>query len=364
MIQSEKVQQVYSFIRERIDSGEFAVGDRLPTDEDFCEQFQLSRPTVAKAMRELERLGMVERKRRAGTFVRRRAQSAMLFGLLVPRLGTTEIFEPICAGIAKGLQQAGHSVLWASGADAKGAGADTGSDRSVIEAGLQLLSKRVSGVFFAPLELSDARDDINSRIAEMMDKAGVPVVLLDRDYLAYPSRSGYDLVGIDNRRAGYLVAHHLLEQGAQRVAFLAHRDSADTIEARIGGYRDALFEAGPVKEDLVLRCSPDDGAKIKAFIKSRKPDAIMCGNDATAAQLMQSLAKLGVSVPGDVLVAGFDDVGYAKLLSPPLTTIHQPCEAIGRAAVRLMLSRVQEPKLPARHVLIKTELIPRQSTGI
>ena len=106
------------------------------------------------------------------------------------------------------------------------------------------MAKKVSGVFFAPLELTPEKDAINRRIASIFDRAGIPLVLLDRDLVPYPGRSQYDLVGIDNRRAGYVLAAHLLQRGCRRVVFVGRPRSAPTVDARISGYREALTEAG------------------------------------------------------------------------------------------------------------------------
>jgi DNA-binding LacI/PurR family transcriptional regulator len=99
------------------------------------------------------------------------------------------------------------------------------------------------------------------------------------------------------------------------------------------------------------------------LLRARRPDAIVCANDMTAAALLQTLAELDVSVPSDVAVVGFDDVKYSRLLGPPLTTIRQPCEAIGQAALQVMLDRIREPDLPARTVLLETTLVVRRSCG-
>jgi len=83
----------------------------------------------------------------------------------------------------------------------------------------EFVAKKVSGVFFAPLELTPQKDAINRNVAEVFDKAGIPIVLLDRDLVPYPSRSPYDLLGIDNRRAGYTITAHMLRAGCRRVLF-------------------------------------------------------------------------------------------------------------------------------------------------
>jgi DNA-binding LacI/PurR family transcriptional regulator len=93
------------------------------------------------------------------------------------------------------------------------------------------------------------------------------------------------------------------------------------------------------------------------------PDAILCANDHTAAQLMHTLLGLGVRIPEDVRLAGIDDVRYAGLLPVPLTTLRQPVLEIGAAAIAAMLDRIQNPHLPARSILLNGRLVVRKSCG-
>jgi DNA-binding LacI/PurR family transcriptional regulator len=223
------------------------------------------------------------------------------------------------------------------------------------------VAKKVSGVFFAPLELTREKDLINRRIADVFDRARIAVVLLDRDLVPYPDRSRYDLVGIDNRRAGYTVTAHLLKTGCRRVAFVGRPRSAPTVDARISGYREAMSDAKLAAS--VHRIDPEDGEAVTRILTKARPDGFLCANDYTAAQLLKTLTALGVAVPERVRMAGVDDVKYASLLSVPLTTIHQPCADIGAVAVSTMLDRLRNPKLPARDVCLNFHLVVRESSG-
>ncbi len=236
-------------------------------------------------------------------------------------------------------------------------------ERQASQACQQLVAKKVSGVFFAPLELTPQKDAINRKIARIFDKAGLPIVLLDRDLVAYPARSRYDLVGIDNRRAGYTITAHLLRCGCRRVMFVGRPGSAPTVDARIAGYREALGEAPGNLEPSICRIDPQDKDQVKSALSKSRPDGIVCANDFTAAHLMKTLTELGVNVPGKVRLAGIDDVKYASLLSVPLTTIHQPCADMGAIAVSTMLERLRLPKLPARDILLDFRLVIRDSCG-
>jgi DNA-binding LacI/PurR family transcriptional regulator len=228
----------------------------------------------------------------------------------------------------------------------------------------QYIERRVSGVFFAPLELAPGKDDVNARIARALDEAAIPIVLLDRTVVPYPRRGHHDLVGIDNRRAGYVITDHLLQLGARRVAFVALPNAAATVDARAAGYREALYAAGaPVDPALVHRIDPEDTAAVRQLMAAASPEGIVCANDRTAARLMRTLIGLGRQVPADVRLVGIDDADFAELLPVPLTTLRQPSRQIGDAALAAMLQRVARRDLPTRDILLHGELVVRASSG-
>lgn len=343
---------------EAIASGQYEVGQRLPSESELVRTFGASRPTVNRALRDLQLSGVIERRAGSGSYVRADAVArGHIFGLLIPELGRTEIFEPICRGMAEAQHGSHHVLLWGSSL-----GDASNIEEQASVACRQLVAKKVSGVFFAPVELTNENEAINGRIVEVFEKAGIAVVLLDRDLVPYPQRSRYDLVGIDNRRAGHVITAHLLKSGCRRVAFLGRPRSAPTVDARISGYREAL-EAGGGVQPHVCRIEPDDAAEVRKVLDTVRPDGFVCANDFTAAHLLKTLNGLGVSVPGEVRMAGIDDVKYASLLSVPLTTIHQPCSGIGAVAVSTMVERLSNPTLPARDILLNFHLVVRESCG-
>ena len=138
------------------------------------------------------------------------------------------------------------------------------------------------------------------------------MVLLDRDYERYPDRSNFDLVGIDNHRAGFVLTQHLLRAGAKRIVFAAREHSAATVEARKAGYREALHDAGVECKGAVVAGDFESAKFVQQMLAKNKPDGIVCANDVTAARLMKTLGILGVRVPDDVRMVGLDDVNYAK----------------------------------------------------
>jgi DNA-binding LacI/PurR family transcriptional regulator len=354
-----KYRQVYEDLYSAIRAGSFQPGDRLPSEAELGRRYNTSRITVAKAVNELQLKGLVSRRAGSGTHVLAPAvSSGHVFGLLIPDLGRTEIFEPICHGMMQSPLSKPHSLLWGHSM-----GEAAQQEKEAEHLCHQYVTQKVSGVFFAPLEFTPAKDAVNNRIVSALDRAGIQIVLLDRCYAPYPTRSKYDLVGVDNRRAGFLVTQHLLRHGVKRVAFVARPLSASTVLARIAGYREALIAHGLCpQQDLVRRGDPDDHDFLSDLLECR-PEAIVCANDFTAARLMAGLANIGVRVPDEMGIVGIDDVKYASLLPVPLTTQHQNCADIGAMAMATMLQRLEKPDLPTRDILLQTHTVIRKSCG-
>lgn len=354
-----KYLDIVEGLRADLDSGKYRPGARLPSEAELVRMFSVSRMTVVKAIQQLQQEGLVSRRPGSGTFASSKGtEESRVFGLLIPDLGQTEIFEPICRGMMRSPSVKTDSLSWghtSSNAEHKEEEAEHLCN-SYIE-------QRVAGVFFAPLEFSSHHDEVNKRILRNLDKARIPTVLLDRDYPVYPGRSDYDVVSLDHRRAGYTMTSHLIQKGSTRVAFFAKAHSAQTVSHRIVGYREALYvHQLPISPDLVIWGDPTDPALIESVLRTRA-DAIMCANDHTAANLLKTLIALGVRIPEDIRLVGIDDVPYASLLPVPLTTLHQPCEQIGAAAIAAMLDRVNHPHLPPRSILLDGKLVERSSCG-
>jgi DNA-binding LacI/PurR family transcriptional regulator len=360
-----KYQRVFDELRREIVAGKYTNGQKLPSEADLVKRFGASRITVGRAVRDLKSEGLVDRRAGSGTYARLPKSSAssegLSFGLLIPDLGRTEIFEPICQGMADSSQAGEHALLWfnATSRDAMAPASD-----QAAQICRQILARNVSGVFIAPFETLGPGDRTNESIVETLDKARIPVVLLDRDIFPYPRRSGHDLIGIDNRRTGYIATEHLIRLGSRRIAFLAFPRTAATVDERIAGYREALYMNGlPVESALMQRLTSEDDEGIRRMMNDVNPDAFVCATDRTAGWLMHSLIALNVRIPEAVRIVGIDDIRYASLLPVPLTTVRQPCHEIGRAAMAAMLGRIERPAMPARDVLVETSLVIRDSCG-
>ena len=356
-----KHETIFEYLHEAILGGRYKPGDRIPSEVQLSRRFGTTRVTVAKALRELEHAGFLSRRRGSGSFAAlpEKAQS-WLVGLLVSGLGEGEIFEPICSGIASGAQAHQLSVLWGQSAQAPAADKVAQAERLCRD----YIERKVSGVFFNPLELTADKEAANERITSLLDRAGIPIVLLDCDVVGYPRRSRYDVVGVDNRRVGYVLTEHLLSMGCRRIVFAARPHSAGTVADRIRGYREALAERGILPPAKWVLTGPVETPQFARDLMIRvRPEGLICANDNTAAHIMRNLQALKYRVPRDVRVAGVDDQKYASLLSVSLTTVRQPCEALAAAALDCMVRRIRNPVAPARDVRVDFKLVVRESSG-
>ncbi|GAA5141890.1 LacI family DNA-binding transcriptional regulator [Prosthecobacter algae] len=362
-----KYQLVFENLRQEILSGQYRAGQKIPSEAHLEKRFGASRITIGRAVRDLCHQGLVERRAGSGTFVRPTAPplaaaSGLSFGLLIPDLGRTEIFEFICQGMAEAPHAQEHALLWCNAMAAPGSLAE----ERAWQICQQHIARRVSGVFFAPLEENPdtaGLETMNVRILAALKEAGIPVVLLDRDALPFPGRSDCDLVGLDNWRAGLVATNHLLGLGSSHPFFLcSSRRTASSVEERIAGFHAALAaRSQPVDPAQVQRLDLEDDGALRQMITEHRPEAVVCANDRTAGRLMQAALAQGLRIPQDLRIIGLDDIPYASLFSVPLTTLRQPCREIGIAAMQTMLERLKQPDLPPRRITLDAALVVRQS---
>ena len=358
-----KTQEIYDFLKKEIDSGTYYKGELLPTDLQISEEFNASRPTVAKAVQKLVNENYLRRKAGYGTYLMEiqgssQSEKELTISLLIPHLGETDIFEPICGQIANLADVNNFKLIW------NGIGNIHGNEVAHIEELVKKhISQNIDGVFFVPLELIDNCQDINKRIINMFKKAEIPCVLLDRDIVAIPDQSECDYIGINNSEAGYVIAQHLIEKGCTKIGFITRPNIASTVHMRFIGIREAILQSGLALDSLEVFKFEQDVKELSEVIAKRTDlDAIIVHNDATAAELSLILENLGVKIPAHLKVIAFDDAKYAKHLKTPLTTYKRPDIDIARAAVEAMISRIQNFDQCPRKVLLNGQLIVREST--
>lgn len=218
-----------------------------------------------------------------------------------------------------------------------------------------LMEKRVDGVIIATSG--------NPEALQLVVDSGVPLVVIDHDSTGLAA----DAVLVDHRRGGELAARHLVSLGHRRIAcFTGLPEHANA--SRVQGFRAVLADAGLELPDDLIRASDthaDGGYRLTRDVLERHPDvtAIFAANDLVALGAIRASYDTGRSVPEQLSVIGYDDIGLANIVLPRLTTIRQPLEEIGRRAIEVLLHRVRAPNGAAERWMLPVELVVRESTA-
>ena len=356
-----KGKNIGEVLRTEIVNGKYDRTRKLPSDRMLMRRFSVARATVQTAMRELMDKKLVERRPGYGTFLADLAQTkaAQKFAMIVPD-AYYSFYERICRGISDAAKERGWAIL----SVALGSGNMRDRALRAVEFAEVCVREKVSGVFFQPLQFLHDSEKVNHGILKFFKDAGIPIVLLDSDFVAPPSRSEYDLVGVDNTGIGYMLAKHVIAAGAKRIMYFSNPLPAPTSLKRGTGVGIAVAEAGlPWKRESVYFADPTDTrAAARVFAGHNRPDAIIAVNDYIASLLLKTLKAIGKRVPDDVLLAGINGDPVAEESSPQLTTVVQPCHEIGRAAATLMFERLANSELLPREIFLSASLLVREST--
>ena len=351
-----KYRTLLETLRKDILGGKYNSGSSFPSIRALVRRHGLSKNTVQHAIDELTHQGLISRTQGRGTFVTREGAQRKL-GVIVPRHAYSEIFPRIIGEFSRLAQKGGYTLLFGDITAAK----PELRAKMAKKLAKEFVAEGVAGVMFQPIEyLSDA-ERLNGEVLEIFDKAGVAVVLCDYDIVPAPRRSKYDLVGINNVEAGAAMADYLFNAGAKKITVLIRPHAPLSHQNRARGAQLVRTGKGRSSNLCVLEAEPDNLSAIRRHLKTFRPNAFLCGNDAIAAHLRQTLEKLKVKVPEDIMLAGFDDISIASLMLPPLTTMHLPCEGIAEAVFDRLLNRIANPMLPTAEVHLDAALVERES---
>ncbi|MEP3346176.1 MAG: LacI family DNA-binding transcriptional regulator [Litoreibacter sp.] len=270
-----------------------------------------------------------------------------MIGLVVAYLDN--YFYPVALEkLSNALQAQGYHVLIFMASN------DSGSTDQVIG---ELLDYQVDGIITASVGFS-------SDLTDRCEAAGVPVVLFNRSQ----NSANLSAVTSDNHAGGRSVATFLAAGGHHRIAYIGGWEGASTQRDREAGFREGLNAAGLELCDHALGEFTVDGAKDaarKMFIQEHRPDAVFVATDHMAFAVMDVLrSELGLRVPQDVSVVGYDDVPPASLAAYDLTTVRQRANVMVEETVSLIIDKIDNPASQPKHIKIESPLIVRGSANI
>lgn len=197
---------------------------------------------------------------------------------------------------------------------------------------------------------------------DTLRRQSFPYVLIDHQGVGDEHRS----IGATNRQGAYDATRHLIDLGHRRIGFITGRIELGCAIDRLAGYRAALAERG-IADDPAL-AAEGDFMRPAGFAGARAlldlpdpPTAIFASNDDMAFGVIEAARDRGLRIPDDLSVVGFDDIPQAAIVHPPLTTVRQPLEQMGRAATRMLLKLIDDPQIQVESIALPTELVVRQS---
>jgi len=327
-----KYREASRRIMEYIQSNNLAVGARLPSEREFCEWWGISQPTINKAITSLLAEGQLHREGRK-----------LYTSSPIPVISAIEPIHILCPHaeyqrstlIRHDLVEAAHDVAAAMNTNSIPLLA-----RNPVEQRQQLihlLRTSTPGFVVWPLPTTELDD-----LYEQFTERSVPFVVCDN------CNGPYDFVGIDNEYGGVLAVKHLLELGHQQMAYITDGNfGSSSLKRRCQGYEYACMTLGvtqSMKRVIAVEgVSRESAVKAVEILLRDHPNvtAVYCSNDLLALHVMDVLKDLGIRVPADLSIVGFDGIDAAQISQPGLTTVSQDFYQSGIIAVERLFSRIR-----------------------
>jgi DNA-binding LacI/PurR family transcriptional regulator len=357
-------QPLYLRIKDRIraeilfDRG-LGPGSRLPTERELQQRFGVSRPTIAKALAALASEGEVFVAQGRGRYasapngVGLQTSARRRIGY-VATIATETLTQRACCGIERAARRLGYGVVMAS------ANNDVRQEREAVH---DLIASGICGLIIYPVPRSDGVSDSDYLTGEPL---GVPVVLIDTPLPEH----GYTQFVFDNEKACYTLTSWLIEHGHTSIAYtvgdagLRH----GPLTARLRGYRNALADHGvPEDPSLVVHYPGMDLQQLRQaavrLAESRpRPTAVIATDDMGAMVLIEQFATLGISVPEDIHIVGFDDREEARRMRHQFSTTRPDFERLGEGACEELVALVAGESQPNRTFVYDVPLVFRRRT--
>lgn len=276
-----------------------------------------------------------------------RRRATMVVGVIISDV-TNPFFTSMVRGVEDGAQDAGYSVVLAN------------SDEDLAKEGRYM--EVAAAEQFAGVVLSAA--SASQTDASVLLEYNIPIVTVDRRLRA----ANLDSVTVNNRAAARDATQHLLDQGCQRIAFVAGRRETTTARDRLAGYRDALAATGHQPDRKLIaygdfRIEGGYAAARELLNLDPRPDGIFISNNLMTIGALDALAEAGLSYPDDIAVVSFDDIPSPPEARTRISTVSQPTYEIGRRAVDILLRRIRGEQLGRQRIVLPATLtIGKSST--
>lgn len=359
-IDKEDSRPIYSQIKEqlrqKIKSGVLKSLDRLPSETEIAGTHNISRMTVRQAFAELENDGLIFREHGKGTFVAEikdtpaeKIISSKSLAILVPCV-TEGAYAKILRGVEDIAQQRGYSVIICN--------TDFNAEKQKKYLH-KMDEEKVGGLIIVPILWGEMAIEHYTQLRA----DNIPFVFINR----FIPEIDTDYVVADNVLGAYQAVSHLIKLGHKRIAYISVPKYAMT-EQRLAGYRKAFEENGIIFDESLVKVGATKEecgyTCMKELWESKNcPTAIFAFNDNIAKQVYETATELGLKIPEDLALIGFDDSPVAGSIPVPLTTVAYPSYETGATSANILIDRIEGKGKEIQRIVLKPKLIIRESCG-
>lgn len=354
-----KYKRVIDYLSNLFNTNSYITGKQLPTEFEIMDALGVSRNTVRKAIIELEKEGIVERRHGSGTFYTGSDISKKNGGLvgLVNFSDMGYIFPQIIKGAEDVLYEAGFSPVLA--------GSCYDIEREISSLKL-LMDQNVEGLIVDLSKFYTLGDQ--SRVMDLVKSFNIPVVTTHWKGIL----NNFSSIYIDDERGGYEATNYLIQNGHKNIGMI-YKSNTQSGLFRLDGYKRALMEAGiEYRDELVSGYDDFDDSQdtrhayncTKELLEGseKRITAIFYYTDKCAMEGYRAIENSGLSIPSDISVIGFDNYSTSELVTPPLTTFEHPKDKLGRWAGKILLDEIKTKGIRTpKSIVFEPVLIERKS---
>lgn len=353
-------QHIVNNLKAKIDSGELKAGDQLPTEAEISKQFSVSRITSKRALTELENANLIFRVQGKGSFVNTKLTPAHALAK-----GSKEILLilPFSHNPGLGDYEKGINEFLATTDYTLNIQSNTlVGQRKLLEAALRSSN---AGLIFYPVS---SNSDLGILYQYHLQK--YPLVTMDKTIDGIPFLS----VVSDNSNGAYMACKHLIDNNHKKIAYVSslNVENFSSIRERYFGYLKALHDYNLNDysvNDLTERYLTHEDGQGRAYylqfiqaVKEQGITGIVAENDLIAIEIIQIAKEIGLSIPEDFSIVGFDNIHLSSFVEPKLTTISQDFGRMGYLAAKNLIATIENPHQPPReNVIVPVQLIERQT---
>lgn len=375
---------IIDHVKECIKDGTYQPDQKIPTEMEFAEEFGVSRITSRRALIELEKEGIIIRRKGSGSFIapvedsteksQENTGALNVVAILLPYEYNQGNLMGTVMGASEYLRDRNYFLSIQRCED------EPGAENALLK---EITDGKVQGVIYYPLS-----ERTNMEFITTLSMNDFPVVMIDKFFENIPA----DSVVSDNYLGGYMTAEYLIGLGHERIAFASNESSEklSSVRDRYLGYCKALRDNGFMIDSSITAINihamikavdwelyqdvkhlrpilePEKRAIFKDIIKDfidKKVTAIQCVNDFTAMYFMRACIDMGIRIPEDMSITGFDNTELSSHLEVPLTTVEQDFHSIGQKAAELLVSNIESPDQETETIVLPVKLVERQSSA-